>query len=368
MPTTRSLLTFLALSPFTLVACGSSPEHGDARFAEMSSAERDNEISGASGYASVMPYFLVLGAEADNASNPDCPRREDGDGVVTFTADHCTTATGTAYDGRIVARNVVLFGDLFDPQVEASAPMEIELDAFSVGDLTFDGYLRQSRSIPAAGDHYTAEAAFTVSAAGTGSSSVDSSADCTNSDDGSECTLAGFIDGTTGSYGFDGELARGTTTSGSLELRGADTLRVDFDAAVGGCAPYTIDDTAAGTYCFADPTPEPVPPQIAGEGTSCDDINNPGWIDAHVYVRGDANIVTVSLDDGESLQTDTLDFVSYDDAADWNVWQASLETSIACGDENLTYKYAAYAVDGTAVCVVSGAHPEVFAADGCDVL
>lgn len=84
--------------------------------------------------------------------------------------------------------------------------------------------------------------------------SFEHESDCANGPDAA-CVVGGSVEQAT-SYAIAGDMALAPAPSGWLELRGADTLRVDFDAAADGCAPYMIDDSPSGSFCFGDESDE----------------------------------------------------------------------------------------------------------------
>ena len=90
----------------------------------MTEQERLTAIQAAAGGAAIMPYFVMFAADVDSVAKEACPAREEADGVVTLTGNGCTTADGTTYDGRLIARNVPSLADVFgETMVDASKPM-----------------------------------------------------------------------------------------------------------------------------------------------------------------------------------------------------------------------------------------------------
>lgn len=254
MPYFRPTRAHLFLLTGTLVACGGdASERGDAQFAAMTVAQLDAAIANAaSGIAT--PYLLMLAADLDHQADSECPRRDEAGGVATFTADDCTTPEGMRLDGRLVATNAPTFDDLADePTVDTSRPMELELEGWRADGVTYDGILFQSSPMPAEGAPYTTSVAYSATG-GTMPGSFEHEADCANGP-GAACVVGGSVD-QAASYAIAGDMLLASEPTGWLELRGADTLRLEFDAAVDGCAPYTIDESPSGSFCFGDESDE----------------------------------------------------------------------------------------------------------------
>ncbi len=247
------LLATLALPALTLGACGDPPagddDRGDASFAAMTDEQRAEEFFRATGSFVNAPNNQVLEAELSNRQTADCPARQDAGEVITFSAAGCVRPDGSSFDGRLVAHNVPMFDDIYGDEltVDLTRPMVIEMETFRHGDFTFDGVVEQSTPVPAEAQRFTQHAAFDIRTS-LRTSSYAYDAECTRRGLGGPCTIEGFIDHSDrGSYAITGAVdTRADAASGVLELRGADTLRVDLDATTDGCAPYTIDDQPAG--------------------------------------------------------------------------------------------------------------------------
>lgn len=250
------LRSALALPALVLAACGDPPAaadaRGDASFASMTAEVRAAELAVAMGSFVAAPHNQMLEAELRNRQTSDCPARQDAGDVTTFTAAGCGRAGG-GFDGRLTARNAPMFDDIYGDAltVDLTRPMRIEMEAFRNGDVTFDGVVEQSTPVPAEGQRFTQHAAFDIRTA-TRTTAYVYDAECTRRGLAGPCTVDGFIDHSDrGSYAVSGSFdKRRDAASGTLELRGADTLRVDFDATVDGCAPYTIDDQPTGRGCL----------------------------------------------------------------------------------------------------------------------
>jgi hypothetical protein len=366
MPTTPSPMTVLALASFTLTACGGDddPRRGDARFAAMTQEQRAQAIADAAGGAIVLPYFLVFFADLDSLGESGCPARDDAGAVVTFTASRCTADNGGTYDGRLVARNVPMFSDLFgdDGRIDPAKPMQIEMDGWRSPFGVFDGTLAQSTPAPADGQRYTTEVSYTISDS-PDAGVLQMSADCDDA-----CTLDGWLDrDVLGSYGVTGTIRYGDTIAGRLELRGADTLVVDLDAAVDGCAPVTIDGAAAGEWCFGEPEPEPEPEPAAIVQTSfgCSVSDRGVEIQLDAWVRGHVQVVTATI--VETGDVRPFDLVQYDAAADADHYAVVITDAAATRCDALTYKITAYGFeDESRACTAFGANAEALAGE-CEV-
>lgn len=345
MPTNTRLLTFLAATSFTtLVACGSSPERGDTKFADLSAEQRAQAIQAAVGGAAVMPYFVVFVADIDSQDASACPAREEDGDRIEYTGG-CAATDGTEYSGRMVTRNVPTFAAEGDPD----KAMSIEMDEFGVDDVIYDGTLHQSTPLPANGERYTMDLHYTIDAA-SGALDLEQNADCVMHEDGARCEMGGFMSLPDGSFAIDGDMSLGDDPSGWLELRGVDTLRIDFDAAANGCAPVTIDGEPAGEYCFAEPPPAGGL-EFTGGGGGCGGDGTTFSYDLDAWVRGDATRVTVEMIGATVTEDHDLAWVSYDAENDENLWQTSFgdaETDFECGEE-ITYVFTAYDAEGGSV-------------------
>jgi hypothetical protein len=375
---TPLLLSAFTLSLGALAACGDDPADGPdappagtARFAEMTADEQHDSIEMALGGAAAMPVFAVFGASIDSADAAGCPALTEDGLTSTFEGGGCTTSNGNTYDGRLVAHNVPGFsGENADP----TQPMRIELDAWDASGLIYDGLLEQSTPQPASGEVYTTSLDYTLSAGAFGARfQLDTECTQRDGDAGNPCTLAGTfeVDGL-GSFAIVGEVALGAATaSGWLELRGADTLRVDLDAMEDGCAPYTIDGVAAGEICDDTEPPPASELEISGGGGGCGGETGAETLDALTWVRGDAARVDATLfDDATGTEeTHAMAHDSYDAEADEHTWRVELavaETGFTCEAE-LTYKFEAFDAEGGSVCFAMGPAQDRYAAEGCIV-
>lgn len=223
---------------------------GTARFADLTPERRVELVRLAARDAADAPYMTYVNAEYASAASA-CPARTDAGDQQSYVGGGCTAGNGDVFDGRLVVRNILPYTD--EPDVDPDAPMEIELEAFRAGAITLDGHAVQSSPLPASGARYTYEAMYTR-AGGTLAGAYALAATCTRADfaQGHPCTLDHAIDlDVDGSFEVAGEVAWGYAGgAGWLELRGADTLRVDLDAMVDRCAPMTIDGAAAGELCW----------------------------------------------------------------------------------------------------------------------
>jgi hypothetical protein len=360
MPTTPSTMTVLALTSFTLTACGGDddPRRGDARFAEMTQEQRDQAI-GVAHQAMSLPYMLVFIADLGSLGDAGCLARDDAGPVVTFTASRCTTDSGGTYDGRLVARNVPMFSDLFGDggRIDPAKPMQIEMEGWLSPLGVFDGTLEQSTPMPADGQRYTAEVSYIISN-GPAAGVFEMSAEC----DGA-CTLDGWLDlDALGSYGVTATAWYSNTIAGRLELRGADTLVVDFGAAVGRCAPVTIDGAAAGQWCLDGPEPDAA--AIVGGGAGCSNFGSVLEIDVHAWVRGKVPLVTATIVEIGAVRP--LDIAQSDADGEVGYYAVAFTDSAANSCDGLTYKITAYRFDGSSVCKAFGANAEALARE-CDV-
>lgn len=360
-------LTTTSLLAFTLAAaCGGGGDEaprGTARFAGATEANRDLAIQTAMGLPAVMAFLSYMGAEFDSLDQIGCPVRTEADGVVTLTADNCTGPDGGVYDGRIVARNAPSWADVFgEPSYDAAKPMEIELQQWSKDGVVIDGRLWQSSPEPQGA--YSSELELTITGTGTMEIAMESS--CAQE----SCTNEGFatLEGI-GSFGIHAELvsAGDNEIGGWVELLGADTLRVDFDATADDCAPYTIDGDDAGAYCWEDTgEPEPEGPHATGMGWGCTDSN----LDFTAWVSGDASSVLIAVYDPatQGIEELPMSYSRYIEEWDEHEYAALIpdaSTALSC-DAIDTYSYAITVVadDGSSQCTSFGENPSVFA--DCD--
>jgi hypothetical protein len=252
------MFSALMLSIVPLIACGGDPVGGGdgrqtAAFAAMTEDQRTNEMDFATTDLAQLIADKVVELELMNRAMPDCPAREDGSGVVSFSAEDCVRPDGTVMSGKLVAHNVPMFDDRYGDEltVDRTQPMVIEMQGLRTGDFTYDGVVEQSTPAARDGERYSWRAEYELGSPST-TTVISYDSECTRRGlYRGRCTVDGFIDrGDVGGYAVAGEFeAASVGALGSVELRGIDTVRVDFAALVDGCAPYTIDGEPAGRFC-----------------------------------------------------------------------------------------------------------------------
>lgn len=242
MTNRSSLLAFLALTSTALLACRpDTPSRGDAEFASMSDEDRQSSISTATGGSAGVAMYLFVSAEFASGYDAQCPSRTVSGTSVTYRADDCTSQQGVPYDGTLRGRNAPSYSG--DPAIQNMQPMSIEMDGWLADDRVFDGTHEQSVALPGEGVLFTVETSYTLDD-GEYLRAFELTADCAHHLSGDDCAVEGFTDLPSGSFELEGD------NLGVVELRGKDTLSIDFGAVEDGCAPYTIDGKAAGEYCF----------------------------------------------------------------------------------------------------------------------
>lgn len=362
------LLLSLLLTSSTLTACGDAEPAGDARFSTLTEARRQEVLDFALGTGAVLPFFATFGATAANAGDEACPAVTFDGAVTTYTADGCVNAgDGQRYDGRLIATNAFSLEDVLESNIDPAAPMTIEAEGWSAGDLELDGTLWQSKAQPADGQAYDGTVDYAGALGGRAIAYRGSSA-CAP---GGTCTLDAFAETPDGTFALDGALSlTGERPRGWLVLRGVDELRLDLDAIdAEGCAPYTIGGRAAGRYCFELPEPEPVL-EIWGGGTGCGSTDGAYELDVLAEVQGTPASVTVRVIEPATGIDETftdLPELSYDVENDVHSFQLTVpeaDTELArCAGRDYAYAITATTADGESVCASFGDHPELF--PGC---
>lgn len=239
---TRTLLASLLLSSSLLGACGDDggPAEYDARF---SGADDQHVVRAIIAGAGVDTFVIVLsaGAYAAMAEDPEgaasCPSIEvDGDRVIARGG--CTMDDGGRVDGTMTLENVApLFsGETFakDP----SQPAIVTMDGYRVTDAEGDAWSLDGTLRAEGDERLTLEL----------ESEIDGilariSATYVEADDGGTTVEAGAwvdVDGV-GAAELSGTWTLDEPPTGSLTLRGAETLVVDFARATDDCVRFAVD-------------------------------------------------------------------------------------------------------------------------------
>jgi len=351
-------------------ACTDEPT-GDATFAGASSAERNAAIELARGFYTANAMLATFAAQLDNAEF-NCPTLEQRGDSIGYIGG-CATEDGSVYAGEMWLTNVPSFADVFEPTFDADQPMKLVFDGFSMtrAGMVFsvDGQIDQSSPDPVG--PYTTSTNIAGSLAGVEFSVGDELACNAFVEGGRECDyVAGSVAslGGVGTFTLSGKLITGDAIGGWLALGGLDRLRVDFDAAVDNCAPYTIDDSLTSDYCFEAPVVEekdPVKVVVVGESWTETDTDKTLVLTA--YIEGDATTVSVDLAAGDTRETHQMTYAGYDAQVESHLWRVTLRrddnTSVLDGEQSVFYKVTAVHDSGFTSCDVDGQIGSPFAGE-----
>lgn len=352
-----------------------------ATFAGSTEEQRMVALQAAMGVGPLMGWFAVFSAEMDALEQMDggdtraaaCPTFEvlSADPIaVRYTADGCTSSSGTTYSGAAEAHNMSVFTELLEVveggSFDFEGPMKLVFEDFSIQstgmDWAFDGTFEQSTL--AYGEDYRATVDL-VSELDGYAFGTKMEMDCVYEGDDAVCTLRDGAEASVegfGAFGISGTYSL-TAMTGKLVLTGADEMIVDFDASVEGCAPVTIDGVAAEPFCFGEPDPEPQDAQITSGGLGCWDGHT--VIDASVLGDGYETVQAVlfsETDAGVATETHALSYEYTDSWGDfWDVdlaqgaYVPGSETAFTCDLDATGLLLQAIDWDGDVVsCQVNG--------------
>lgn len=257
-PTLRSLLTAALMTFGGLGACADEPEVDMhvTRFTAVSPADRAAALLAAS-LPIVYGHVAIAQAELDAASGCPAVVREPRDQRVSFTAPAggCQgQTTGATYHGVAVTVNAPTGGE---ESPAPASPMSLIFTDFRIESaglrLALDGNMLQTVAAPTGAYQVQLHplamgldgGAVTIPHLVLDCAVVPGGTRCGNTTgargqlaDGSQFVIVVDVkDGDDGPWGF-------------VELRGEDTLRLDFTSRdADGCVPYAIDGVAAGAVC-----------------------------------------------------------------------------------------------------------------------